>query len=412
MQTNYLKHFVDIADSGSISLAASKNFITSQGMSRSLSVLETELGCKLFDRTSNKIALNRYGAAILPLAKQMLELQDEMADRLSDIARQEAGASEEDVVAYLNNVAFDAAFFGPLASSFDESFGHARFYQCENAQVVENLIDDSSDDEEGIRLGLLCLFSPDEQRNAALIDKLEAAGFVYQPYLHSYDQVLVSAKSPLAKKAALSRSDIMTASIISSGGDVGRAIELTFGKKSVSMTTSDSAFRHRVVAENGGIAFVPAFQRIFQSEGENDGCVAVPMKDPYYFEIGFAGGPGVFGNPHVQRFFSRLNATYLPYAETPYLALISSDLTLMRSEGVLDMPVAKALSEIEDRYSISPRERDVFELLATGHTATPIAEKLFLSVSTVKSHIYSIYKKMGIHSQNELIELFNQQRGA
>lgn len=408
MQTNYLKYFVDIADSGSISLAASKNFITSQGMSRSLSVLETELGCKLFNRASNKISLNAYGAAILPLVKQMLELQDEMADRLSDIARQEAGASEEDVVAYLNNVAFDAAFFGPLASSFDESFGHARFHQCENAQVVRNLIDDFGDD--GIRLGLLCFFSPDEERNASLIDELESAGFAYQPYLHSYDQVLVSAKSPLAKKAALSRSDILSTSIISSGGDVGRAIELTFGKKSVSMTTSDSAFRRKVVAENGGIAFVPAFQRIFQSKGDDDGCVVVPMKDPYYFEIGFAGGPGVFGNPHVQRFFSRLNATYLPYAETPYLALISSDLTLMRSEGVLDLPIAKALAEIEDRYSISPRERDVFELLATGHTATPIAEKLFLSVSTVKSHIYNIYKKMGIHSQNELIEIIKQQQ--
>ena len=46
-----------------------------------------------------------------------------------------------------------------------------------------------------------------------------------------------------------------------------------------------------------------------------------------------------------------------------------------------------------------------FELLVAGNTAAPIAEKLFLSVPTVKSHIYNIYKKMDIHSQNELIEI-------
>lgn len=408
MQTNYLKYFVDIADLGSISLAASKNFITSQGMSRSLSVLETELGCKLFDRTSNRIELNEYGSAVLPLAKQMLKLQDEMADCLSDIAKREASVLEEDVVALLNNVAFDASFFGPLTSSFDESFGHARYYQCDNEQVVERLIEES--DEEGIHLGLLCLFSPDEERNAALVDRLKDAGFIYQPYLHSFDQVLVSAKSPLARKSALTRADILSRPIVSPGGDVGRAIELVFGKKSVSMTTGDSAFRQKVVADNGGIAFVPAFQQIFRKDDADDGCVIVPMKDPYYFEIGLVGEPGVFANPHVKKFFSRLNSVYLPYADTPYLALISSDLTLMRSDGVLDLPVANAIATMEDRYSISPRERDVFELLAAGQTAVPIAEKLFLSVSTVKSHIYSIYKKMGIHSQNELIEMLGSER--
>jgi DNA-binding CsgD family transcriptional regulator len=150
---------------------------------------------------------------------------------------------------------------------------------------------------------------------------------------------------------------------------------------------------------------VPAFQRIFADEPSDDGCVVVPMKEPYYFEIGFVARPGVLKNPHVQKFFVRLNACYLPFAETPYLSLVSSDLTLFRADGGVNAPVAETLTTIADRYDISPRERDVFELLAAGYTAMPIAEKLFLSVSTAKTHIYSIYKKMGIHSQNELIEI-------
>ena len=165
MQTNYLKYFVDIADLGSIALAASKNYISSQGVSRSLSVLETELGYKLFDRSSNKIVLNAYGNAILPTARRILESQKEMLDQLSSMALHEAESSGEAIVAYLNNVAFDAAFLGPLTSSFKESFARTRFYQCDNDQVVEGLMGDF--DEEALKLGLLCLFSPDAERNEA-----------------------------------------------------------------------------------------------------------------------------------------------------------------------------------------------------------------------------------------------------
>ena len=40
MQTTYLKHFVDVAEKGSIGAAAAADFISPQGMSRSISVLE------------------------------------------------------------------------------------------------------------------------------------------------------------------------------------------------------------------------------------------------------------------------------------------------------------------------------------------------------------------------------------
>ncbi len=51
MQTTYLKHFVDVAEKGSIGAAAAADFISPQGMSRSISVLESELGCTLFSRS-------------------------------------------------------------------------------------------------------------------------------------------------------------------------------------------------------------------------------------------------------------------------------------------------------------------------------------------------------------------------
>lgn len=63
-----------------------------------------------------------------------------------------------------------------------------------------------------------------------------------------------------------------------------------------------------------------------------------------------------------------------------------------------------------DRYGLSPRERDVFFLLAKGRNAKFIQEELCISASTVKTHIYRIYRKMGINSQQLLIDTVDEER--
>lgn len=59
-----------------------------------------------------------------------------------------------------------------------------------------------------------------------------------------------------------------------------------------------------------------------------------------------------------------------------------------------------------ERFGLSRREQDVFLLLVKGRTAAVIAEKLFISVETVRVHIKSIYRKVDVHSQQDLIERF------
>lgn len=60
-----------------------------------------------------------------------------------------------------------------------------------------------------------------------------------------------------------------------------------------------------------------------------------------------------------------------------------------------------------EQYGLSRRERDVFLLLVKGRTAAVIAEKLFISVETVRVHIKNVYRKTDVHSQQELIERFD-----
>ena len=61
-------------------------------------------------------------------------------------------------------------------------------------------------------------------------------------------------------------------------------------------------------------------------------------------------------------------------------------------------------NEISDLYQLSPREFEILRYLAKGRNAGYIQEKLTISPHTVKSHIYSIYRKTDIHSQQKLMD--------
>lgn len=60
------------------------------------------------------------------------------------------------------------------------------------------------------------------------------------------------------------------------------------------------------------------------------------------------------------------------------------------------------------RYRLTPRETELLELLAHGRNGPFIQEKLVLSRNTVKTHVANIYGKLGVHSQQELIDLVEQ----
>ncbi len=59
-------------------------------------------------------------------------------------------------------------------------------------------------------------------------------------------------------------------------------------------------------------------------------------------------------------------------------------------------------------YDVTPRELDVVVYTYRGYSARKIAETLLVSESTVKAHLAHSYRKLGIHSKQELIALIEQ----
>lgn len=68
----------------------------------------------------------------------------------------------------------------------------------------------------------------------------------------------------------------------------------------------------------------------------------------------------------------------------------------------------KSLDEIYEEAGISQREREVITLLQENFTGNEIAEKLYISLSTVKTHTSNIYKKLSVKNRSELLKKIEQ----
>ncbi|MDI6816090.1 MAG: helix-turn-helix transcriptional regulator [Actinomycetota bacterium] len=59
------------------------------------------------------------------------------------------------------------------------------------------------------------------------------------------------------------------------------------------------------------------------------------------------------------------------------------------------------LAAAERQQGLTPRESEVLALLHQGMTNAEIAATLYLSEKTVKNHLYSVYRKLGVSSRSE-----------
>lgn len=60
-------------------------------------------------------------------------------------------------------------------------------------------------------------------------------------------------------------------------------------------------------------------------------------------------------------------------------------------------------SQLEGSESLTIREREVLQALLSGSTNVDIANQLFVSESTIKTHLYRAFRKIGVSSRGQAI---------
>lgn len=74
------------------------------------------------------------------------------------------------------------------------------------------------------------------------------------------------------------------------------------------------------------------------------------------------------------------------------------------ARGAEDLTALRC-ARARELYGLSSREAEVMELIVRGNTGPAIAEMLFISENTMRTHSKRIYAKMGVHKKQELVVL-------
>jgi DNA-binding CsgD family transcriptional regulator len=75
-------------------------------------------------------------------------------------------------------------------------------------------------------------------------------------------------------------------------------------------------------------------------------------------------------------------------------------------------PWLKACKSIGRQAKLTAREQEILEMMAFGRSPEGIAQRLFVSLNTVRTHVHNIYSKLNVHSKQELTNLIERERNS
>lgn len=92
MNTQQLKYVLTLAETKSFSSAAEKLFVTQPSLSQYIAKIERQLGTTLFDRSTKPISLTENGKKYVETARQILTLEKELIQQISEYENLETGS--------------------------------------------------------------------------------------------------------------------------------------------------------------------------------------------------------------------------------------------------------------------------------------------------------------------------------
>ena len=73
-----------------------------------------------------------------------------------------------------------------------------------------------------------------------------------------------------------------------------------------------------------------------------------------------------------------------------------------------DSSHATATKNFVEHFKVSQREFEIIELLSQGLKYQEVADQLFISLNTLRTHVKNIYSKLDIDNQRTLLSIYNQ----
>jgi DNA-binding transcriptional LysR family regulator len=136
MDLKQLRSFVNIAELGSISLAAERLHVAQPALTRQIQALESEIEVRLFERNGRGVSLTPQGKTLLARAIMILEEVEHARAEMKSEQLTLTGTASLGVPASLSCV-----FAGPLIQKFAEQYPqvHLRILSAHSGQLLDLL---------------------------------------------------------------------------------------------------------------------------------------------------------------------------------------------------------------------------------------------------------------------------------
>lgn len=113
-----------------------------------------------------------------------------------------------------------------------------------------------------------------------------------------------------------------------------------------------------------------------------------------------------YGLLSVPAFYLIWNVLSIYFGVKYFKSHISAAKNLQNEKTIIETEDKR--QQFFERFNITNREKEIILLLIEGYSYNQLAEELIISMTTVKTHIHNIYKKVGVKNKIELIHQINK----
>ena len=194
MNLQHMKHAIEVAKAGSLSKASEALLIAAPNISRSIKVLENDLGITIFDRTQNGMKLTPEGEEFINFAIEILKQIDDVEKFYkADAPKKQKFSISVPRACYISEA------FANFSKSLSKDAAEVFYKETNSQRVIHNILNHD------YKLGII--------RYAENYDKyfkamLEEKGFQYELVTEFTYSLIMSADSDLAKKQRISFDDL------------------------------------------------------------------------------------------------------------------------------------------------------------------------------------------------------------
>lgn len=291
MTLQQLRYVVMVAETGTITEAANKLYISQPSLTNAIHELEKEMNLVIFHRTNKGISLSKEGDDFLGYARQVLE----QASILEDHYKGNKGGKKQFCVS-TQHYSFAVNAFVDLIKQYGQEEYDFSLRETQTYEIIEDVAKMRSE------IGLLFL---NDFNEAVLRKLLKSHDLEFHPLFTARPHVFISSRHPLAKKEVITNEELEEYPYLSF--EQGEHNSFYFSEEifSTSERKKNIRVRDRATLFNLliGLNGYTVCSGVIDKKLNGKNIIAVPLADEGDMRIGYI--------RHRKGMTSRLGVTYL-----------------------------------------------------------------------------------------------------